>query len=37
MKIAIANDQAGYEMKLTLSGWLEKQGFEIEKSWDQFC
>lgn len=30
MKISIANDHAGYEMKLALLQWLEKQGFEIK-------
>jgi len=29
MKIAIGCDHAGYEMKLILTEWLEKQGYEI--------
>lgn len=30
MKIAIANDHAGYEMKIILLKWLEEQGYEIK-------
>ncbi|MCP4311732.1 MAG: ribose 5-phosphate isomerase B [Bacteroidetes bacterium] len=29
MKIAIGCDHAGYEMKLILTEWLEKEGYEI--------
>jgi ribose 5-phosphate isomerase B len=29
MKIAIGCDHAGFEMKLILAEWLEKQGYEI--------
>lgn len=29
MKIAIGCDHAGYEMKLILEEWLEKEGYEI--------
>ena len=29
MKIAIANDHAGYEMKLPLLGWLEEQNYQV--------
>ena len=29
MKIAVGCDHAGYEMKLILTEWLEKQGYEI--------
>ena len=29
MKIAIANDHAGYEIKLILKEWLEGQGYDI--------
>jgi ribose 5-phosphate isomerase B len=29
MKIAIGCDHAGYEMKLVLKEWLEKEGYEI--------
>jgi ribose 5-phosphate isomerase B len=28
-KIAIGNDHAGYEMKVTLLKWLEEQGYEL--------
>nr|WP_319509557.1 ribose 5-phosphate isomerase B [uncultured Draconibacterium sp.] len=30
MKIAIANDHAGYEMKIILLKWLEEQGYETK-------
>jgi ribose 5-phosphate isomerase B len=29
MKIAIGCDHAGFEMKLILAEWLEKEGYEI--------
>lgn len=29
-KIAIGNDHAGYEMKLTVLKWLEENGFEVK-------
>ncbi len=29
MKIAIGCDHAGYEMKLVLKEWLDKEGYEI--------
>lgn len=32
MKIAIANDHAGYEMKIVVIKWLEEQGYEIKIS-----
>ncbi len=30
MKIAIGNDHAGYEMKITLLNWLEEQGYVVK-------